>query len=62
MPMLQELVQKRNQLKEVLLMMDKDGSLESEEGRIYCQLLVRVTVIQLEIESLLNKEKIAPTK
>lgn len=62
MPMLQELVQKRNQLKEVLLMMDKDASLESEEGRIYCQLLVRVTVIQLEIESLLNKEKIAPTK
>ncbi|NTZ20471.1 hypothetical protein EXW96_23955 [Paenibacillus sp. JMULE4] len=55
---MQELMRKRNQLKAVMRMMDRNASFDTEEGRVYAQTLVKLVVIEMQIEAL-EKEKIA---
>lgn len=58
MQRLQELLEKRNRLKEVLRLMDKNASFETEEGRAYAQTLLKLVMIEMQIEAL-EKEGIA---
>ncbi|MGN7454441.1 hypothetical protein ACTHPH_06475 [Paenibacillus pasadenensis] len=55
---LRELLMMKNRLAEIMQMMDREASFNTEEGRAYCQLLVKVTLVQIEIDQL-KKEKAA---
>lgn len=56
MQTIQELKWKRNNLKAVLLTMDSNAPFCTEEGRAYCQWLVKVVAIELQIEELEKKK------
>jgi hypothetical protein len=52
MQRLTELLNKKKQLKELRSMMDKDAELYTEEGMAYSKLLVKLVLIELEIEDM----------
>ncbi|TBL69787.1 hypothetical protein [Paenibacillus thalictri] len=58
MAKMHELMKKRSFLRSLMKSMDKDAPLHTEEGKTYCQILVRTALIQLDIDSL-QKEKAA---
>lgn len=54
----QEWEARRQQLKMWLRMMDNEASFDTEEGRAYARLLLKLVMVEMEIVSL-EKEKIA---
>lgn len=54
---MQELLIKKNRLTEIMQMMDRDANFDTEEGRTYCHLLVKNTLIQLEIDQIKQRKK-----
>lgn len=56
MQTIQELKQKRERLKAVLLTMDSNAPFQCEEGRVYCQWLAKVVMVELQIEELEKKK------
>ncbi|WP_181592665.1 hypothetical protein [Paenibacillus sp. YN15] len=47
-----KLLMRKKQLKAILRMMDSEASFQTEEGRAYANLLVKVTLIQIQIDEL----------
>lgn len=58
MEKMQELLARKRQLMAVLWMVDRNASFDTEEGRVYAQTLVKLVLIEMQIESK-QKEKIA---
>ncbi|WP_159887562.1 hypothetical protein [Paenibacillus puerhi] len=58
MAKIQELMARKRQLKAVMRMMESDASFDTEEGRMYASLLVKLVVVEMHIEAQ-EKEKIA---
>jgi hypothetical protein len=54
----EELLKRRNQLKAMLQTMDKDAPMHQFDGWVYASTLVKLVVVQLEIDGL-KKEKAA---
>ena len=50
----------RQQLRSWLRMMDSEASFDTEEGRSYARLLLKLVMVEMKIEAL-EKEKIART-
>lgn len=47
-----KLLMRKKQLKAILRMMDSEASFQTEEGRAYANLLVKITLIQIQIDGL----------
>lgn len=58
MEKMQELLARRNQLTAAVRMMDRNALFDTEEGRVYAHTLVKLVMIEMQIESH-KKEKIA---
>ncbi|OBZ17101.1 hypothetical protein [Bacillus sp. FJAT-26390] len=58
MEKMQELLTRKDQLTAAMRMMDRNASFETEEGRVYAQTLVKLVLIEMQIE-FKQKEKIA---
>lgn len=58
MEIIQELLARRSWLTSTMRMMDRNASFDTEEGREYANTLVRLVMIQMQIEAQ-EKEKIA---
>lgn len=55
---MQELLQLRKQLLMLKRLLDRNARFETEEGSVFAQTLVQLTMVELRIEAL-QKEKIA---
>lgn len=55
---IRELLARRSWLTSTMRMMDRNASFDTEEGRVYANTLVRLVMIQMQIEAQ-EKEKIA---
>lgn len=58
METIQELLARRSWLTSTMRMLDRNASFDTEEGREYANTLVRLVMIQMQIEAQ-EKEKIA---
>ncbi|CAM3647216.1 MULTISPECIES: hypothetical protein [Paenibacillaceae] len=54
----QDLLARRNQLMAAMRMMDRNASFDTEEGRVYAHTLVKLVMIEMQIEAQ-EKEKVA---
>lgn len=55
---MQELLARKNGLIAAMRMMDRNARFDTEEGRVYAQTLVKLVMIEMQIEAQ-EKEKIA---
>lgn len=53
---LQGLIVEKQRLKSAMQMMDSQASFETEEGRVYAQVLVKLVVIEMQMEALEKKK------
>ncbi|MFD1135619.1 hypothetical protein [Paenibacillus urinalis] len=58
MEKMQELLASKRKLSSTMRMMDRNARFDTEEGRVYAQMLVKLVVVEMKIETL-EKEKIA---
>lgn len=58
MESMQELLARKSWLTAAMRMMDRNARFDTEEGRVYAQTLVKLVMIEMQIEAQ-EKEKIA---